>query len=145
MFKVVTKGPDETKKIAERLAHELSRANFNIIALTGELGSGKTTFAQGFARALGIKERIQSPTFVLLKIYKIKKGTKKHFIHADCYRIDSPRDLLHVGFKKLLQDKDAIILIEWADRIRGLLPKTALWVKFRHGKKSHERIISIKL
>ncbi len=115
-----------------------------VVALVGELGAGKTTFAQGFAHALGVKEKIQSPTFVLLKIYKIKKGTVRHLVHIDCYRINSPKDMLHLGFKNLLRDKDAIIVIEWAERVRRLLPKHTRWIKFQHGRYPRERLISIR-
>lgn len=141
MLEVVTRSPKETQKVAQLLARSLKSPA--VLALVGELGAGKTTFVQGFARTLGIKEKIQSPTFVLLKVYKIKKGAVKHLIHIDCYRIDSPRDLPRLGFKNLLKDKDAIILIEWADRIKKLLPRNAMRIKFRHGEKSTSRVIEV--
>lgn len=132
----VTKGAAETKKAAATIAVEVVRAKHEkafVVALEGELGAGKTTFVQGFARALGVKENVLSPTFVLMKIYKLPINFKlKHLIHIDCYRIDSPKDLLHLGFRDLLKDKDAIILIEWADRIRRLIPKDAVWIHFEH-------------
>lgn len=152
MSEVTTGSPAETKKVAALVANSVCPPV--VIALEGELGAGKTTFVQGFARGLGVKEKIQSPTFVLLKIYKInpalarksgvKKGVARHLVHIDCYRIDSPQDLLHLGFKNLLKDKDAIILIEWAERIKKLLPRDAIRIKFRHGKKPHERVIDFK-
>lgn len=147
MFKLVTRGPKKTQKFAARLAREFTRPGLikrgaRVIALEGNLGSGKTTFVQGFTRALGIEENVLSPTFVLMKIYKIGKLQRfKHLIHIDCYRIDSPKDLLRLGFKDLLKDKDAIILIEWADRIRQLLPRSAVWVGFKHGRKPNERVL----
>ena len=66
-----------------------------------------------------------------------------HLIHIDCYRIHGPKDLIHLGLKELLKDKDAIILIEWAERIKKILPYDALWVRFRHGRKYSERNIII--
>lgn len=166
---VITKGALETKKFAAHLAHSVRPPK--VIALEGDLGAGKTTFAQGFAQALGIKEKIQSPTFVLMKIYNLHRASLRgasatkqsprlprparsgarndgtrgfgHLIHIDCYRLNSPKDLLHLGFKNLLKDKDAIILIEWADRIKKLLPRNAIRIKFRHGEKSTSRVIEI--
>ena len=119
------------------------------MALQGELGAGKTTFSQGFARALGVKEKITSPTFVLMKIYELPCHLSpvtchfRHFVHIDCYRLNSPKELADLGFKKILKDKTAIVLIEWAERVRRLLPKNAIWVKFEHGEKHNERIIKI--
>lgn len=137
----------KTKKIASFLAKEIiklpSRAAL-VLALEGNLASGKTTFTQGFARSLGIKENVLSPTFVLMKIYKIKQGSYKDLIHIDCYRIKSSRELAHLGFKNLLKDKDAIILVEWADRIRKFIPRDAVWINFRHGQYAHERVIELK-
>ena len=152
-MRIETKTSQETKKVASILAkkavgHQGRQAR--IFALEGNLGSGKTTFVQGFARALGIREKIQSPTFVLMKIYKLRQVTRdkrhgiRHLIHIDCYRTDSPKDLLHLGFKDLLKDKDAIILIEWADRIKKLIPPNVIWLKFSHGKSPSERIISVR-
>ncbi len=162
MREMTTTSAKQTQKIASLLAEEVTRAprsvwdGARVIALTGDLGTGKTTFTQGFAQALGIKENVLSPTFVLMKIYglrpRIKNKSKRikntgqgfrHLVHIDCYRITSPKDLLHLGFKELLKDKDAIILIEWADRVKKILPRAALWIKFSHGGKSRQRGIVI--
>lgn len=146
-MEIRTKTAKETENIARELALETGRVKKQtsalVIVLSGNLGAGKTTFAQGFARALGIKKRILSPTFVLMKIYALKKRARaRHFVHIDCYRIHSPRDITPLGVKEIFRDKNAIILIEWPERIRTLIPKSALWVKFRHGKKESERILS---
>lgn len=165
MMEVVTASAKQTQEIARLFAQELSRVPIGrgacVVALKGDLGAGKTTFAQGFARALGVKENVLSPTFVLMKIYPLGTTTYdkhntthsrrqmaqianrlfKHFVHIDCYRLSSSRDLTHLGFKDILKDKDAIILIEWADRIKKLLPRDAIWIQFAHGRKSTERLI----
>ena len=145
---IISKSAKETQKIAKILAEELldprvsNQNGAEVIALEGNLGSGKTTFIQGFARALGIKEKVLSPTFVLIKIYKIRKSKKfRHLIHIDCYRLEKLKDLLHLGLKNFLKDRDAVILIEWADRVKKLLPKETFWIKFKHGKKFRERIL----
>ena len=157
-----SKSKFETQKIAYFLAKEIIKLPVRsafVLALEGNLGSGKTTFTQGFASALGIKENVLSPTFVLMKVYSISQKIKdlirpsrralgkrlkfNHLIHIDCYRFNSKKDLSHLGFKDLLKDKDAIILIEWADRVKKLLPRDTIWIRFQHGKKPYERIIKI--
>lgn len=151
MIEIVTRSGKETKKVAGMLAREVSPQprGAAVVALQGELGAGKTTFTQGFARALGVRENVLSPTFVLMKIYalKHKSGIRKqgfrHFVHIDCYRITSPKDMLHLGWKDLCKDKDAIILIEWPERIRKLLPKTALHIRFLHDK-GDKRVLEIR-
>lgn len=140
MIYIRTQSPQETKKIASLLARQATTPL--IIALRGALGSGKTTFVQGFARALGVKEKVQSPTFVLMKVYRLNQKIK-HLVHIDCYRLGSPKDLLHLGFKDLLKDKDAIILIEWAERVKNFLPRSTLWMSFAHGRKPNERLLRI--
>lgn len=144
---IASKSAAQTKKIAGILAKEILVARRNsaaIIALEGNLGAGKTTFAQGFADALGIKEKVLSPTFVLLKIYKTRKSKRAHLAHIDCYRIGSPRELPGLGLKEISKDKDAIILIEWADRIRKLLPRDTIWIRFLYGRNIHERVLQFK-
>lgn len=146
----ITKSPQETQKVAAIVAVEVvskKRTRAFVVALEGELGAGKTTFVQGFAKALGVKENVLSPTFVLIKIYKLGHGSNvkgqmfRHLIHIDCYRIDSPKDLPRLGFRELLKDKDAIILIEWADRVRKLLPKKTTHIRFHHISPMRRQII----
>ena len=127
-----TKSAQETKKIAKLLAQEISRPV--VLALTGDLGSGKTTFIQGFLKGLGVKKRITSPTFVIMRTYNL-------VYHIDCYRLSKPKELLKLGFKEILQNPKAIILIEWAEKIRKILPKNTIWLEFKHGKKPNERVI----
>ena len=112
-----------------------------VIALTGELGSGKTTFLQGFAKGLGIKEKVLSPTFVIMKRFKIQDSRFKILYHFDCYRLENARDLYGLGWKEIIKDPKAIIVVEWADRVRKAIPKDAIWVEFRF-LEEHEREIN---
>lgn len=149
MVEIAARSAVETQKIARLLADEIRPRQDGavVIALEGELGAGKTTFAQGLARALGVKENVLSPTFVLMKIYDLNQESGirnygfKYFIHIDCYRIQSPKDLIHLGLKDILQDRDAIVLIEWADRIKKILPRDVIRLMFAHGVKHNERRI----
>ena len=142
---ITTRSAAETKKIASKLAKEIAATRSDharVIALSGNLGAGKTTFVQGFARALGVRERIQSPTFVLMKIYSLKRRKNiKHLVHIDSYRIESPREIEHLGLRDLFNDKDAVIIIEWADRIKKLLPAYTQRITFSHSRASTQRII----
>lgn len=136
--------PAKTKKFAGLLAKKLSKRKSRrrgalILALTGELGSGKTTFTQGFLRALGVKPKITSPTFVLIKNYKLKTKNYKLAYHIDCYRIKKPKELLKLRLKELLNSPQNIVLIEWAEKIKRILPKNSIWLKFEHGEKENIR------
>lgn len=137
MAKYISNSESKTKKIAAKIAKEKKG---NIFALTGELGAGKTVFVQGFAEGLGIKEKIISPTFVLIRQHKIPK-TKKVLYHIDLYRLETITDL---GLKDILSDQNNIILIEWADKAEDLLPKNT--VKINITKESgHSRLISTSI
>ncbi len=122
-----TKSSSETKKLGESLAKEILKTtnsgNAFVISLIGDLGSGKTTFLQGFAKGLGIKDKINSPTFVIMKRYK-------NFYDFDCYRIKKSKELLALGFKEIISNPQNIIALEWADQIKDILPKHALIIKF---------------
>ncbi|TSC78873.1 MAG: UPF0079 ATP-binding protein [Parcubacteria group bacterium Gr01-1014_33] len=153
MRTITTKTPTETKKIASLLAKtalHVSGPRPLVIALVGNLGVGKTAFAQGFAKGCGIKEKVRSPTFVLMKTYRIRKNVSSslrqfaRLIHIDCYRLNTPRELLHIGFAEVKRDQHAIILIEWADRIKKILPKDTAWIRFAHGQKINERSIAME-
>lgn len=138
----------ETQEWADEFAKKLrgpSRAAV-VIALQGELGAGKTTFAQGFARALGVKRRLTSPTFTILKRYPILKAKSrragfKNLYHVDAYRLKNAGALAVLGLKKVIADPYAIILLEWPERVKGILPRETVRLKFHHGKKENERLI----
>lgn len=137
------KNPDQTQKIAARIAREIStnkRKKAVVISLIGDLGSGKTVFAKGFAKGLGVKECVVSPTFVLERIYKLKTKNYKLFIHIDAYRIEKSKEIADLGFKDLIRDCRNIVLIEWADRIKNILPKGCIIVKFEHINKNKRKI-----
>jgi len=130
----LTTNPSQTKKLGEILAKEILRTKIKktafIIGLEGDLGGGKTTFLQGFAKGLGIKEKILSPTFVILKRFKVQDGRFKDFYHIDCYRIKKSKEILDLGFKEIISNPKNIVALEWADRIRKILPKNSIILKF---------------
>ena len=138
----------QTKKLANLLARKFLRRRLKqkgalILALSGELGAGKTTFIQGFMRGLGVRKKITSPTFVLIKNYKLKTSNYKRVYHVDCYRIKNAGELLKLGLREIFENPQNIVLIEWTERIRRALPKNAIWLKFEHGEKENQRIIHL--
>lgn len=141
---IISASSFQTKNIAKVLAKTFLEGRQRkgvTVALTGELGSGKTTFAQGFASGLGVKERVLSPTFILLKEFKIKHRFFRTFYHLDCYRLDNPaKELLHLGFKKIIADSHNIVVIEWADRIRKILPRNCIWIHFKTTTKNQRSL-----
>ncbi|MFC7393531.1 tRNA (adenosine(37)-N6)-threonylcarbamoyltransferase complex ATPase subunit type 1 TsaE [Scopulibacillus cellulosilyticus] len=120
MFQWICNSPEETIKFAEKLAEHLSPGD--VLTLSGDLGAGKTTFTKGIAKALGIKEVINSPTFTIIKEYD---GGKMPLYHMDVYRISDEEDL---GFDEYL-DGDGITVVEWADNIASWLPDHLLKVE----------------
>jgi tRNA threonylcarbamoyladenosine biosynthesis protein TsaE len=140
----ITKTPLQTKKLGKILANEILKSNFEdsiILALKGDLGGGKTTFLQGFAKGLGIKERILSPTFIILKKFQIPNSKSQYFYHIDCYRIKKPKEVLKLGFKKIVSDPGNIVAIEWADRIGKIIPKNSLRINFKFLNQNTRKII----
>jgi tRNA threonylcarbamoyladenosine biosynthesis protein TsaE len=141
--------PLTTKKFAKLFAKEILRYKPRnrafVIGLRGELGTGKTTFVQGLARGLGIRKSPQSPTFLLLRHYKLSGKNYRYFFHADAYRIKKSSDFSALGFDEILTRPENIVVIEWAEKIKRLLPKKIIWIEFRHGRKTNERVIKIKI
>ena len=138
--KIITSSSIETKDFAKNLAKEIPVGT--IVALIGDLGSGKTTFAQGFAEGLDIYESIVSPTFKLVSEYD---GGKCKLIHVDTYRLDSIEEFLNICGEDIIRTPGAIILIEWADKIIDILPPETVQIDFlRISKIENERELSIK-
>ena len=154
----ITNSARETRKLGEILANELKHepASRRIIALSGELGSGKTTFTQGILKGLDVKGPYTSPTFTIIKQYKpttnnqrptTQKKKKLSVVsckslvyHIDAYRVIS-KDILNLGWEEIIREKDSIIIIEWADRVRKIIPRRALWIKFEWAGKNKRKII----
>jgi len=130
----ITKSDLETQKLGRELAKIIlkakSRKGAFVIGLEGDLGGGKTTFLQGFAGGLGIKEKILSPTFVIMKKFAVKSRNYKWFYHIDCYRIQKPEELLDIGLNEVISSPENIVAIEWSERVKSVLPENILKIKF---------------
>ncbi len=138
----ISKSEKETENIGNKFAKQLKGGE--VIGLIGELGTGKTVLVRSLAKALGIKKSITSPSFVLLKLYKIKNSKIKNLVHVDAYRLKNEKDLIEIGILDWLNKKDTVVVIEWAEKVKKILPKKAIKVIIKFGKKENERIIKIK-
>lgn len=134
-FKQKVFNENETSRIAQDFASEL--INGDIVALTGNLGSGKTFFVKSVCNKLGI-HNVSSPSFSIVNIYQ---GDKQVY-HFDFYRIKKIEELYDIGFEEYLNDNNAVTFIEWAEMFQKLMPKRYYHVKIELISDS-ERIISI--
>lgn len=132
----ITKTSDETQKLGRDFAKNIKAGD--IIALHGELGSGKTTFTQGLAKGLGIKHRIISPTFIIVRTHTVNKG--QIFSHIDLYRIGTEEDLEELGIKEILENLANIIVIEWSEKLGSLLPRKRWDVRFEYVDENKRKI-----
>jgi len=110
------------------------RDTATVIALSGDLGAGKTTFTQGLARALGVTDAVTSPTFLVMRSYALTGRTFTTLIHIDAYRIDDEDELRVLGLADLLLDPHNLIVIEWAERIPSFIPDNAFRFTLAHGE-----------
>jgi tRNA threonylcarbamoyladenosine biosynthesis protein TsaE len=166
-MEVVTQNAKETKALGKEIGFQLKTENRKlktdnavVLALMGDLGSGKTTFIQGLVKGLGISQRIISPTFIILRTYNIqhrinnikhttyniseacrsevghgtKKGKLKTFYHVDLYRLeeDIGGEMKNLGMDEIISDPSNVVAIEWAEKAKDYLPKNTQWIKFEH-------------
>jgi tRNA threonylcarbamoyladenosine biosynthesis protein TsaE len=122
-MKNITFNENQTLKLAKKYSKHFKGGE--VILLQGNLGAGKTVFVKGIAQGLGIKKRITSPTFVLMKVYdvepRIHSGIKT-LIHVDAYRVEL-KDLINIGLEEYLNKKDAVVVIEWGEKMEKYLKK----------------------
>ncbi len=136
---LISKSEKETREFGEKLAKKISPPS--IICLYGDLGGGKTTFVKGLAKGLKIKEKITSPTFIILRKYRGKKGKKSiNFYHIDLYRTKE-FELSNLGVEEILNEPNSIIAIEWAEKIKKFLPKKRIEIEFKFIDENTRKII----
>ncbi len=118
-IEVISESEEMTQDIAEKYAKSINSPT--VILLVGDLGAGKTTFAKGFAKGLGIKELVTSPTFTIMNDYK---SGRLNLYHFDMYRLSSKEEAEELGFAEYfdLRTLDGVCLVEWAENVKGLLP-----------------------
>lgn len=138
-MEIRTKSAQESKDFGKSFANSLrampvGRQGGIIIALTGDLGAGKTTFAQGLASGLGIEDQIISPTFVLMRLHDLTPNTQHSNLqvlsHVDLYRLEDniEEEIKKIGLSDLWNNPESITIIEWADKARDIIPANAIWI-----------------
>ncbi|MFH0856337.1 MAG: tRNA (adenosine(37)-N6)-threonylcarbamoyltransferase complex ATPase subunit type 1 TsaE [bacterium] len=167
----ISHSENQTKKIGKKIAAKLKGGE--VLALKGDLGAGKTILAKGIAEGLGYKKIVNSPTFVLMKIYKVKfqisnpfgklrtsfkfqKNNKyqklniktenriiKNICHIDAYRISAAEEIEAIGALEYFGRPDAVSIVEWPEKIKKILPRNTIWVELGYGKKEEERMITL--
>jgi tRNA threonylcarbamoyladenosine biosynthesis protein TsaE len=153
MQTIFTENFQATQKLGQELAKKIIPGE--IICLSGELGSGKTTFVQGLLRGLKVKGPYTSPTFLIMKHYKkeisnpksqIPNKSKKlkskiqNIYHVDAYRVNE-KDILNLGWEEIISQPDNLVIIEWAERIKKIIPASAKWINFSWEGEKKRKII----
>ena len=121
-----SRSPEQTRRIGVRLGGALQAGD--IICLQGDLGAGKTTFVQGIAQGWGSKDSVSSPTFILVNIYR--RDDESQLFHMDAYRLDSTPEAEELDLDTMLAQGP--LIVEWPERIDGLVPSENLWVQLEH-------------
>lgn len=127
----------ETQALAEEFAALICETGSGkgacVVGLSGDLGAGKTAFTQAAGKALGIKRRMQSPTFVLMRRYPLK-GKFKNLFHLDAYRLKNEAELLKLGWQELISNPEHLVFIEWPENVKKIMPKKHHSIKIAHQK-----------
>lgn len=122
-MEIISTSSEQTQKLGEGFSRKIRRGG--LVCLFGNLGAGKTTFVQGVARGLNIKQRIVSPTFVVIR-------QCKKFYHIDLYRVQSLGEIKNLGLEEILVDQENIVFIEWPEKIKEILPKKRTEIYFEY-------------
>lgn len=147
---VLSRSEENTQNVAKELFQKyesyLGKRPL-VFALDGNLGVGKTQFTKGLAQAMGITETVVSPTFNLVLEYQSLTINHQSLTHIDAWRLQNPEELETLGFLQMIEDKNMVIAIEWADRVSDIIRKykeyaVVIWVKIEFGKEENERLIS---
>ena len=134
----ITHSPAETRELGGRLANALWAGS--VVAFTGDLGAGKTAFVSGMAEALGVEERVTSPTFTIVNEYE---GGRLPLFHFDMYRLGDADELFHIGWEDYLA-RGGICAVEWSENVEEAIEDDAVRVAIRRGADDTSRIITIE-
>jgi tRNA threonylcarbamoyladenosine biosynthesis protein TsaE len=131
---ITSKSVEQTGEVAKEFLQKVSHGVYTgalVVGLYGDLGSGKTTFTQAFAKHLGITNNITSPTFVIEKIYKIENSPFENLIHIDAYRLENSKELSMLSWQEQVTNPKNLILIEWPERVVDILPENHAKIMFK--------------
>ena len=132
---IFTNNFEETQDLGKEFAKTLKGGE--TVALYGNLGGGKTTFTQGLALGLGIKKRIISPTFIIIRTYALRPKT---FYHIDLYRIETADDIRGLGIDEIINNSNNIVVVEWAEKMKNFLPKERIDIYFEYLDENKRKI-----
>ncbi len=124
----ISRSPEQTRRVGARLGMFLTGGE--VVALEGELGTGKTVLAQGIGIGWGVTTQLLSPTFILIRRHT-RHQDNRLFYHIDLYRITSIQEAIDLGLEELLEDPGAVCVVEWAERATEIFPEEAMWVSLR--------------
>lgn len=132
---------EQTVQIAMDFKTKLKpkREGATVVGLYGDLGSGKTTFMKYLAKAFGVEETVQSPTFVIEKIYELENQSFQYLIHIDCYRLEREEEMINLGWREIMADSRNLICIEWPEKVSSIMPEHIV-VKFEHVSENQRKI-----
>ena len=137
MIDARTKSADDTRELGAAIAGVVTSGD--VVLLAGDLGAGKTTLTQGFARGLGITEQVTSPTFVLMRPYEGRLS----LVHVDAYRLEHLQEVIDLGLPEMLDD-GAIAIIEWGDVVAPALPPDFLELRLEYRESEDERDVRLR-
>lgn len=138
----ISKNENDTAKIAKDFLNKIIKKKNKtacVVGLYGDLGTGKTTFTQYVTKELGIKTKVNSPTFVIMKRYPLKHEMFKNFFHLDAYRLKDDKELLNLNWKDITKNPENIIFIEWPEKVKKIMPNKHHKIKIKHLKKEGHR------
>ncbi len=136
-MELISNSVEKTREIAAQLIREMTAAKAgklknsqaSVVALVGELGAGKTAFIQGLGEYLGVNQRILSPTFLIMRRFELTGQPKfSALYHFDFYRTENESEILNLGYEEIVSSTANLVVVEWADRFKRLMPKEAVWV-----------------
>ena len=156
---MISRSIEETREIARRFLNKLvsQKDGAVVVGLFGDLGAGKTAFTQALAKELGVKRKVNSPTFVIMKKYPIgkaygvkhtsprpslwrrRRGKFKYLFHLDAYRLKNEKELLHLGWEEIISNPKYLVFIEWPENIKKAMPKKHHQIHISHTKEGHRK------
>lgn len=142
MAKKVSKSLKDTEILARQVLRTLRKEDTNharVVALSGNLGAGKTAFVKAVGKLLGVKSTVNSPTFVIVKRHLVKRGPHKTLFHIDAYRLKDEKELRDLGWEDIVKDKNNLVFIEWPERVRKAIPRHTKKIKISHRRDGHRQ------
>ena len=142
MQNMLSKSKKETARIAKIFLDKILKKKKGhrgalVVGLIGDLGAGKTAFTQAVAKHLRLKNKIVSPTFLIIKKYPLKNKKYKFLFHLDAYRIKNEQELLRLGWEEIIGNREHLVFIEWPENVSKIIPVNARFVHISHTKNKH--------